>query len=110
MPHNGVGIERERLLSLGLCLLVLWLFSRTGPGLARWGKPLLVYGRAPLLFYIAHLYLFALVGLLTASRTEGSLPFMYLIWLAGLMILYPACRWYGRFKAGTSPDSIWRLF
>jgi uncharacterized membrane protein len=98
------------LLTLGACLLVLWMFSRIGPGLKQWGKPLMVYGRTPMFFYLAHLYLYALVGLLTASRAEGSLPFMYLIWLAGLVILYPACLWYGRFKAGTRSDSIWRLF
>jgi uncharacterized membrane protein len=98
------------LLTLGVCLLVLWVFSRFGKSLKRWGKPLLVYGRAPLIFYLAHLYLFAIIGLFMPSRLEGSLPFMYLVWLAALVILYPVCLRYGRFKAGTSPDSIWRLF
>ena len=98
------------LLTLGLCLLVLWLFSRTGPGLAKWGKPLLVYGRAPLIFYLVHLYLLAIAGLFMPSRMEGSFPFMYLVWLAALAILYPVCLRYGRFKSGTRPDSLWRLF
>ncbi|MFA9452788.1 MAG: DUF1624 domain-containing protein [Candidatus Aminicenantaceae bacterium] len=98
------------LLTMGVCLLALWVFSLAGKSLKRWGRPLLVYGRAPLLFYIAHLYLYALVGLLTASWAENSLPVMYMIWLAGLVILYPACLWYGRLKAGTRPESIWRLF
>ncbi len=98
------------LLTLGLFLLVLWMFSRFGKGLEQWGKPLLVLGRTPLFFYVAHLYFYALVGLFTSSWAENNLPFMYVIWLAGVVILYPACLWYGRFKAGTRPDSIWRLF
>jgi uncharacterized membrane protein len=98
------------LLNLGICLLMLWIFSRVGASLARWGKLLLVYGRAPLIFYLTHLYLFAIVGIIVPPGLEGRLPFMYLIWLGVLVILYPICLRYGRFKAGTRPDSLWRLF
>jgi uncharacterized membrane protein len=98
------------LLTLGFCLLMIWLLSRIGGGLARWGKPLIVFGRAALFFYLLHLYIFGLVGLFAASLVKGSLIFMYGIWLAVLFVLYPLCLWYGRFKAGTRPDSVWRLF
>jgi hypothetical protein len=35
---------------------------------------------------------------------------MYPWWLLGLIILYPLCLLYGRFKSTRPTDSIWRLF
>lgn len=31
-------------------------------------------------------------------------------WVLGLVVLYFACARYGKFKAGTAPESIWRFF
>ena len=98
------------LLTLGANLLFLVLFSHSGAGLERWGKPLLVFGRTALFFYIVHLYLYALIGLAVAGEKGTGFPMMYLLWFAGLVFLYPICRWYGNFKKGKSADSIWRLF
>lgn len=36
-------------------------------------------------------------------------PF-FLAWLVGLIILYPACADYARFKASRGPDSVFRFF
>ena len=78
---------------------------------------LLTFGRAPLAFYIAHLYLihavaillgivqgFAAWQFLTHYRffPEGfgvGLPGVYLIWIAVVVILYPICRWVAAVKA-----------
>jgi uncharacterized membrane protein len=96
------------LLTLGVISLLVYLFSRSDVGLQRWGAPLLFFGRVPLFFYIVHLYLYLVIGLAFPSGT--SLPMMYAIWLVGLLILYPLCRWYGRFKRRQAPDAIWRFF
>lgn len=96
------------LITLGADLLLLALLSRNDEVLARWGKPLLVFGRTALFFYVVHLYLFGLAGLAFPQGT--SLGWMYLIWSAGLVLLYSLCSWYGRFKARKAPDSIWRFF
>jgi uncharacterized membrane protein len=96
------------LLTLGVILLLVYLFSRLDWPEKRWGKPLLVFGRTPLFFYIAHLYLFAIIGFAFPNGT--SLGVAYLIWFVGLLVLYPLCQWYGRFKQQTAPNSFWRLF
>jgi uncharacterized membrane protein len=98
------------LLTLGLCLLFLFLFSRIGKGMKILGKPLLVFGRAALFFYLAHLYILAIFGLLFFSKGSSGLLLMYVFWFIGLAILYPLCLWYGKFKKKKAADSIWRMF
>ncbi len=58
---------------------------------------LAVLGGSPLFFYIAHLYLYGLIGL-ALGPGGTSIPRMYPFWLLGLAILYPLCWLYGRFK------------
>jgi hypothetical protein len=78
---------------------------------------LATFGRAPLAFYVAHLYLihavaillgvvqgFAAPQFLTHYRffPEGfgvGLPAVYLIWVAVVGVLYPLCRWVAAVKA-----------
>ena len=80
-------------------------------------NPLVTLGRAPLAFYIAHLYLihvaailvgvaqgFAAHQLLTHYRFFPNgfgvgLLGVYLIWIAVVVILYPLCRWVAAVKA-----------
>lgn len=94
------------LLTLGLDLLLLALFSRAGHA---WLRPLTVFGQTALFFYVAHLYLYAATGRLLAAGGT-SLPGMVPFWIAGLVLLYPLCERYGRFKRAKAPDSLWRLF
>jgi uncharacterized membrane protein len=78
---------------------------------------LMTFGRAPLAFYIAHLYLihaaavllgigqgFAAQQFLTHYRffPQGfgvGLLGVYLIWIAVVVVLYPLCRWVAAVKA-----------
>ena len=72
-------------------------------------RVLIVYGRAPLCFYLAHLYLFGSMAALF-FRHAVSLQAMYLVWFAGLIPLYFICDRYGSFKQAKPADSVWRLF
>lgn len=92
------------LFMVGVNTLLLGLFARL-PRL-----PILpVFGQAPLCFYLAHLYLYALITVLFFARAT-TLPRMYPVWLLGLVPLYFLCRWYRGFKDRKPPESLWRLF
>ena len=104
------------LMTLGLVLLALAAAERWHP---RWSQPLVVFGRVPLFFYVAHLYLIHLLALVLAIATGEpwqwlgwggqpiesragyghGLPVVYFLWIGVTAALYPACRWYLRFKA-----------
>ena len=73
------------------------------------GRVLEVFGRAPLAFYIAHLWLFALLGV-AGFRQGTSYGIVYAVWLGGLVPLYWITRRYQRFTARTPSDSAWRYF
>jgi uncharacterized membrane protein len=89
------------LMTTGVSLIVLWLFSRARAFVQNVFQPLVVFGRTPLFFYVLHLFLYAGLGYWLAPR-GASLPAMYPIWLLGLLILYPLCRLYGRLKHSQS--------
>jgi uncharacterized membrane protein len=92
-------------LAVNFALIALWMHLESK--LQSRFHPLLVFGRAPLFFYLLHLWLFALFGLLF---THGSsMVTMYLLWLLGLAILYPLCFQYARFKNTKPVTSLWRF-
>lgn len=93
------------LLTLGTNLLLLALFSRL-PEWILW--PLAVFGQAPLFFYLSHLFLYGFWGRWIDPAGIG-IPRMIPYWLLGLLILWPFCWLYGRFKHGRPPNSIWRF-
>jgi uncharacterized membrane protein len=100
------------LMTLGPALLCLYAIERVdrSPALA----PLAVFGRVPLLFYVAHLYLLRFSALpISVSRfgpsafapppghggsAELPLYVTYAAWLFALLILYPLCRWFSALK------------
>lgn len=93
------------LLTCGVHLLLLYVFVRSFG--RPWLQPLLVFGQTAMFFYIAHLYLYALIGI---AFPEGcAIGWMYLIWLLGLLILYFLCQRYLAFKRAKPPNSIWRM-
>jgi hypothetical protein len=101
------------LMTLGPGILLLaFLDGKTASGIFR---PLLVFGRVPMFFYILHLYVihslavvmallfhqpyeWLLHGAFVANRMPDGyghgLPFIYLMWLTVLLILYFPCRWF----------------
>lgn len=99
------------LLALGIDLSLLFALSRRTIYLLTGERsPLLVFGTTPLFFYLAHLYLYGLIGRTWFPGGTSSILAMYPWWLVGLVILYPLCLLYRRFKNSRTPNSIWRFF
>jgi hypothetical protein len=90
-------------------LLLLAAIERTQLWTTRLGQVLRVFGQAPLAYYLAHLWLFAIVGAVAFRGGTGYLT-VYLVWIAGLVPLYFFARWYRDFKTGKTTDLLWRLF
>lgn len=97
------------LFMLGTNLLLLAGLERMPAWLAPFGRVLRVFGQAPLAFYLAHLWLFALVGAAGFRDGAGYLA-VYIVWLVGLCPLYLVTRRYRDFKQSKPIDSYWRLF
>jgi uncharacterized membrane protein len=96
------------LLTMGVNLILLWTFSQIQRRHRRRLRPLAVLGRASLFFYLIHVAAYRVFGrLLTPAGT--SIPAMYPIWLLGLLLIYPVCLFYGRFKLNQPPQSFWRF-
>jgi uncharacterized membrane protein len=109
--------------SLAFCLLtlgVLFIILSLAEGLKnRFSDFVMVYGKVPLFYFLVHFYLihllmFAMVylqGFKTSELVfgfdfgrpkEGSgvnLFTIYLIWIGVVIVLYPVCTWYGKYKA-----------
>lgn len=97
-------------LELGLlCVtlaLLMWLEPRIG---VRKNGPLLVFGQTAMFFYLAHRMVFETAATWLGLRGFAGLPETYAISAVSLVLLYPACRWYGTFKRA-HPTSFLKYF
>jgi uncharacterized membrane protein len=102
------------LMTLGPAAM-LCAFADRVPGVVR--QPLVVFGRVPFAFYVAHLYLIhaLAVGFGVARGFQASqfltfsfffpegygvgLPGVYVVWLLVVAALYPLCAWVAAVKA-----------
>jgi uncharacterized membrane protein len=108
------------LMTLGPALLMLRAFDG---GCPRWLRPALIFGRVPLFYYVVHFGLIHLLAVGAALVRYGdasglfqspslaqypftapagwaaSLPVIYLIWAAVVLMMYPVSRWYAGVKA-----------
>jgi len=109
------------LMTLGPSLIALAAFDRD---LGRWARPIIVFGRVPLFFYLLHIPLIHGVAVLLSYLRYGRAdwlftvpPFwaregahayppdygyglggVYLIWFAVVLALYLPCRWFADLK------------
>jgi uncharacterized membrane protein len=117
------------LVTLGLMLICLGLASHL-PKIIQ--QPLIVLGRVPLFFYLAHIVMIHLLAVLFALIRFGHAEWLYqgpgifwsetlpghppgyglslgwvaAIWLLVIIALWPVCLWYGRYK---QKHSFWWL-
>jgi uncharacterized membrane protein len=109
------------LMTLGPALLLLAVLPETLP---RPAGPVTLFGRVPLFFYLLHLPLIHGAAVLYALARWGnadwltdapgwgrtprppdygfSLPMVYAIWIAVLLVCYPLCVWFARKKKVSS--------
>ena len=107
------------LMTLGPALLLLAAFGKNIP---RWFKPVLVFGRVPLFFYLLHLPLLHAMAVFLATVQHGyagwlflnpplpgapslapfnygyGLPTVYLLWAMAVATLYLPCQWFDQYK------------
>ena len=118
IPRDGSWIEFLNVLKyppslvftlwmVGLDLLLLSAMQRTAAWTTAGGRWLDMLGRAPLVFYIAHLWLFAVVGALWFRQGTGY-DVVYAIWLGGLVPLSFITARVSRFIANRPAGSAWR--
>jgi uncharacterized membrane protein len=107
------------LMTLGPVMVILALMERMNTNFL---KPLHVFGRVPMFYYILHFSLIHFISLLLFMNktgrslgeidfhfnksfggitTEGgySLTVTYLLWMAVVLFLYPLCVWYNKYKS-----------
>jgi uncharacterized membrane protein len=106
------------LMTLGPALMALsWLENVNAQ--KTWARVVLVYGRVPMFYYILHIYLIHTMAIIAAFAFHQpaawlwhggmfvlgipngyghGLPFIYLMWITAVVILYLPCRWYMNFK------------
>jgi uncharacterized membrane protein len=106
---------------LGPSLILFSVVDRVSPSerFQRWAKPIVVFGRVPLFFYVLHLYAIHFAAILLAKLShqpvawlwKGSfwmnqvpegyghgLPVVYLTWLVIVVLLCFPCAWFAEYK------------
>jgi uncharacterized membrane protein len=109
------------LMTLGPSLILFSILERVGgsESFHWWSKPIVVFGQAPLLFYVLHLYAIHFAAIVLAAFTHQpagwlwqggfflnekpadyghGLPAVYLTWLAVVALLYFPCAWFAGYR------------
>jgi uncharacterized membrane protein len=103
------------LMTLGPAACALALFDRASLGQeGTWLRPVVIFGRVPLFYYVLHLALLHTAAIIALSARSGHFvrrwnPFdepvtfglasVYVAWVAVLALLYVPCRWFAGVKA-----------
>jgi uncharacterized membrane protein len=97
------------LLTLGMMGVIVALLYKLYPNERISPRdPLLVFGRAPLLFYLLHVHLLSGSAVLLGLWKTAGLAETVISTAAVLALLYPLCRWYAGYKR-THSNRILRL-
>lgn len=96
------------MITLGINLIALSFFDLLEKKVSRLLAPLAILGRAPLFFYLLHLFLYAFMGKMVGPE-KISLAAMYWFWILGLVIMLPLCAFYADQKQKSRLSSAMRL-
>lgn len=105
------------LLNVGIGLIVLVAFERMQQ--YSFLKPLVVFGSVPMFFYLLHLYVLKLMYVFAISvwgANHGnylSVNHVWMLWLITIVLsfaLYPAVKWFSKFKHQNKHISILKYF
>jgi len=105
------------LLNVGIGLLVLVAFERMQQ--YSFLKPLVVFGSVPMFFYLLHLYVLKLMYVFALSVWGAnygsylSVSHVWMLWLITIVLsfaLYPAVKWFSKFKHHNKHISILKYF
>jgi uncharacterized membrane protein len=104
------------LMTLGPAIALIPFAEKAHGWLARL---LVTFGRVPMFYYLLHIPLIHIIALIVQSFRKGGvhtewyanapyvwipeqyrweLPLLYLVFIVAVLILYFACRWYGKYK------------
>ncbi|MHA2247651.1 MAG: DUF1624 domain-containing protein [Candidatus Hodarchaeales archaeon] len=122
LPAESFAIEHFFMLSkyppsivfllwtLGGMFIVLGLafYLQSHNWFKKWTKPLVILGTTPLYFYCAHLYLYGTIPLLL-KQVYFPLPITLLVWVVGLVTLFPSCLLFRELKSN-HPNSLLKYF
>ncbi|MFX0211402.1 MAG: hypothetical protein ACFFDT_35820, partial [Candidatus Hodarchaeota archaeon] len=64
----------------------------------KWAKPVIIFGTTALFFYCAHLIIYAAIPVALNLIKMFSIQITILVWLLGLLILYPMCIQFQKLK------------
>ncbi len=114
------------LMTLGPALIFLAYAEKPLNSLSR---PLVIFGRVPMFFYVIHIYFIHLLAMLAATMTghkwsdmvltgwvtanpqlQGygfSLLIVYLVWIGVILVLYPLCKWFDKYKRAHVGQQKW---
>ena len=81
------------LVFLGLMFLILSTLQDTRSKLT---DTVSTYGKTPLFYFLIHLYVIHFLSF--AMPFQFPLWGIYLVWIGVVVIMYPLCKWYGRYK------------
>ena len=113
------------LMTMGPALIFLSAIETLGH---RPTRPAIVFGRVPFFFYIVHLYVIHALAMLllvyqgrdwseyilsargiasgSLSNFGLSLEAVYLVWILAVILLYPLCKWYQKYREH-NPSKWW---
>lgn len=106
------------LITMGVNFVVMWVLSRdyfsdVQTATRHVAFPLLVFGRVPLFFYVAHHWCYSVVAVVirVLPRPVEGFTMLHLLapWLCVLLFLFPCCIRYYAFKSTKPSDSLWRF-
>jgi len=114
------------LITLGPAMIFLALTERP---LNKFTEKIAVYGRVPFFYYVVHIYLIHLIAIIGAiisgynwtdmilttkvNRTPElknfgfNLATVYFVWIGLILVLYPFCKWFDRYKRKYQSTRWW---